>query len=88
MFCGIKGIAFNIKILIHRLDIYNLQTNTVSFQDQEKLLEVVFSLAVSTNANTKNSQTKHCPCLKYIVIKIPNLDNLQTRKNIWKMSKS
>ena len=46
------------------------------FEDQEKLLqEVVFSLAVSMNANTNNSQIKHCPCSKYVVIKMPNLNN-------------
>ena len=45
-----------IRVWIHRLDIYNLQTKIVSFQDQEKLLqEVVFSLAVSKNTNTKHS---------------------------------
>ena len=45
-----------IRVLIYRLDLYNLQTNIVSFQDQEKLLEeVVFSLVVSMNANTKTS---------------------------------
>ena len=39
-----------------------------SFPDQEKLLkEVVFSLAVSMNANTKNSKKKHCPCPKYVM---------------------
>ena len=55
----------------------------VSFQDQEKLLhEKVFSLAVSMNANTKNSQIKHCPYLKYVLIKKPNPHNLKTRKNI------
>ena len=70
-----------LRVLIYRLDIYNLQTKIVSFQDQEKLLQVVFSLAVSMNANTKNSQIKHCPCPKYLVIKRPNLHNLQTRKN-------
>ena len=70
-----------IRVLIYRLDIYNLQTNIVSFQDQEKLLEkVVFSLAVSMNTNTKNSQIKHCPCPKYVAIKRRNLHNLQTRK--------
>ena len=41
----------------------------MSFPDQKKLLkEVVFSLAVSMNANTKNSQIKDCPCPKYVVI--------------------
>ena len=58
-----------IRVLIYRHDIYNLQTKIVSFPDQEKLLkEVVFNLAVSTNANTKNSQVKHWPCPKYAVI--------------------
>ena len=42
----------------------------MSFQDQEKLLQgVAFGLAVSMNANTKNSQIKHFPCPKYVVIK-------------------
>ena len=42
-----------IRVLNLRFDIYNLQTKTVSFPDQEKLLkEVVFSLAVSMNVNT------------------------------------
>ena len=41
----------------------------MSFPDQKKLLkEVVFSLAVSINANTKNYQIKHCPCPKYVAI--------------------
>ena len=41
----------------------------MSFPDQEKLLkEVVFRLAVSMNANTKNSQIEHCPYPKYVVI--------------------
>ena len=70
-----------IRVLIYRLDIYNLQTKIVSFQDQEKLLqEVVFSLAVSMNANNENSYIKHCACPKYVVTKKPNLNNLQTRK--------
>ena len=70
-----------IRVWIHRLDIYNLQTKIVSFQDQEKLLqEVVFSLAVSKNANTNHSQIKHCPCPHFVVIKKPNLHNLKTRK--------
>ena len=57
-----------IRVLIYRLDIYNLQTKLVSFPDQEKLLKgLVFSIAVSMNAKTKNSQLKHCPCPKYVV---------------------
>ena len=55
----------------------------MSFQDQEQLLEeVLFSVAVSMNANTKNSQIKHCLCPKYVVTKGPYLYNLQTGKNI------
>ena len=69
-----------IRVLIYKLDIYNLEVKTVTFQDQEKLLELVFSIAVSVNANTKNSQIKHCPCPKYVMIKRPNLHDLQTRK--------
>ena len=30
--------------------------------------------------NTKNSQIKHCPCSKYVLIYRPDLYNLQTRK--------
>ena len=71
-----------IRVLIYRHDIYNLQTKIVSFQDKKKLLqEVVFSLVVSMNANTKNSQIKPCPCPKYVVIKKPNLHSLKTRKS-------
>ena len=41
------------KTRVLTYDIYNLQAKTVSFPDQAKLLkEVVFSLAVSMNANT------------------------------------
>ena len=44
-------------------DIHNFQTKIMSFPDQEKLLkEVVFSLAVSMNDKSNNSQIKHCPC--------------------------
>ena len=58
-----------IKFLIYRLDIYNLQTKIVSFRDQEKLLkEVVFRLAASMGANTKNFQIKHWSSPKYVVI--------------------
>ena len=58
-----------ILVLTYRLDIYNLQTKIASFADQEKSLkEVVLSPAVAINTNTKNSQIKHCPCQKYVVI--------------------
>ena len=59
-----------IKFWIYRHNIYDLQTKIKSCQDQEKLLkEVVFSLAVSMNANTKSSQIKLCLCLKYVLRK-------------------
>ena len=58
-----------IRVSTQRLDKYNLQNKIVSFPDQEKLLkEAGFSFAVSMNVNTKNSQIKHCPCPKYVVI--------------------
>ena len=59
-----------IRVLIYRLNIHNLQTKTVSFLDQEKILkEALFNLAVSMNANTENSQIKHCPCPKYFKVR-------------------
>ena len=52
------------------LDIHNLQTKTVWFPDQEKILkEVMFSLAVSMNADTENSLIKYCPCPKYFKVR-------------------
>ena len=36
------------RVSFQRHDIYNLQIKIVSFADQEKLLKVLFSLAVST----------------------------------------
>ena len=67
-------------VLIYILDIDNLPTKTLSFPDQEKFLEeavVVFSLAVSMNVNTENFEIKHCL-----------YHNSQTRRNIWKITKS
>ena len=59
-------ILSKIRVLIYRLDIHNLQTKTVSFSDQEKIVkEVVLLFAVSVNANTENSQIKYWPCSKY-----------------------
>ena len=59
-----------IRVLIYRLDINSLQTKTVSFVDQEKVLkEVVFSLAASMNASTENSQRKYCPRPKYFKVR-------------------
>ena len=51
------------------------------FADQEKMLEeVIFSLSVSINVNTKNSQTKTCACPKDTVLKIPNFHNYRPEK--------
>ena len=59
----------NKRLVIYRLDIYNLQIKTISFSVQEKLYkEVVFRLAFSMNADTKNSQIKHCLCPKQVVV--------------------
>ena len=72
-----------IRVLIDRPAIYTLQTNIVLISNHKKLLgEVVFSIVVSMNPNTKKSQTKYCPYLKYVVMKRSNLYNLHTRKNI------
>ena len=72
------------KSIIYRPDIYNLQTRTLTFPDQEKLLERVNLRYLKTlktkKLNTKNPQIKHCPCSKYVMIYRPDLYNLQTRK--------
>ena len=57
------------RVLTYRLEIYNLQTEIVSFADQEKSLnKLVLSLAASMNTNTKNSQIKHSHCQKCVAI--------------------
>ena len=82
-------ILSKLRVLIYRLDMHNLHTKTVSFPDQQKFLkEALFSLAVSLNANTENSQIKHCPCPKYLAIYRLDLYSLPARKNIWKLTKS
>ena len=44
-----------IRVLIYRLDVYNLQTKTVSFPDQKKIAKrTSVSYCSSMNANTKN----------------------------------
>ena len=71
-----------IRILIYILDVYNLQTRTVTFHDYKKLLKKVDSgqtCACTMNANTKNSQMEHWPCPKYGVYR-PDLYSLQVRK--------
>ena len=57
------------KSIIYRPDIYNLQTRTVTFPDQDKLLEKIdlryLKMLKTQKLNTKNPQIKHCPCSKY-----------------------
>ena len=63
------------KSIIYRPGIYNLQTRTSTFQDQEILLERVNVTYLKTlktkKLNTKIPQIKHCPCSKY--------EDIQTR---------
>ena len=63
---------------------YNLQTRTLTFPEQEKLLEKLNLRYLKTlktkKLNTKNPQIKYFPCLKYVMIYRPDLYNLQTRK--------
>ena len=72
------------KRIIHRPDIYNVQTRTLTFLEQEKLLEKINLRYLKTlktkKLNNKNPQIKYFPCLKYVMIYRPNLYNLQTRK--------
>ena len=59
-----------IRVLIYKLDVHNLETKTVSFLDQEKILkEVVFNLPVSMDANTESSKIKHYPYPKYFKVR-------------------
>ena len=55
--------------IFYRPGIYNLQTRTVTFPVQEKLLEKINLRYLKTlktkNLNTKNPQIKYCPCSKY-----------------------
>ena len=57
------------KSIIYRPDIYNLQTRTVTFPDQDKLLEKIdlryLKMLKTQKLNTKSPQIKHCPCSKY-----------------------
>ena len=70
--------------MIYRPGIYNLQTRTLTFPDQEKLLERVNLRYLKTlktkKLNTKNLQIKYFPSSKHVVIYRPDLYNLQTRK--------
>ena len=65
------------KNITYRPGIYNLQTRTSTFQDQEKLLEKVYLRYLKTlktkKLNTKNPKIKHCPCSKCMMIYRPDL---------------
>ena len=70
--------------MIYRPGIDNLQTRTVTFPDQEKLLEKVDLRYLKTlktkQLDTKNPQIKYCLFSKYVMIYRPDSYNLQTRK--------
>ena len=75
--------------MIYRPGIYNLQTRTSTFQDQEKLLERVNLRYLKTlktkKLNNKNPQIKHCPCSKYMMI---YKSDWQTWCTIYKLGKT
>ena len=64
--------------------IYNLQTRTLTFPEQEKLLVKINCRYLKTlktkRLNTKSPRIKYFSCLKYVMIYRPDLHNLQTRK--------
>ena len=80
----LKEVAFSIAV--------SMNSNTeVAFSiavAMNSSTEVAFSIAVAMNSSTENSQIKHRPCPKYLVIYRPDSYNLQARKNIGKMTKS
>ena len=70
--------------IIYRPGTYNLQTRTLSFPEQEKLLEKVnlryLKMLKTKKLNTKNPQIKYFPCSKYLITYRLELYNLKTRK--------
>ena len=66
--------------MIYRPGIYNLQTKTLAFSEQEKLLEKVnlryLKRLETKKPNTENLQIKYFPCSKYVMIYRPDLYNL------------
>ena len=74
--------------MIYRPGIYNLQTRTLTFPEQEKLLEKLNLRYLKTlktkKLKTKNPQIKHWPCLNNVMICRPDLYNLQTREKTTK----
>ena len=65
------------KSITYRFVIYNLQTRTSTFPDQEKVLERVNLRYLKTlktkKLDTKHPQIKHCPCSIYVIIYRPDL---------------
>ena len=74
----------DIKSIIYRPGIYNLQTRTLAFLEQKKLLEKLNLRYLETlktkKLNTKYPQIKYFSCSKYVIIYRPDLYNLQIRK--------
>ena len=72
------------KSIIYRSGIYNLQTRTLTFPEQEKLLEKLnlryLKMLKTKKLKTKNPQMKYFPCLTYEMIYRRDLHKLQTRK--------
>ena len=70
--------------MIYRPGIYNLQTRTLTYPKQEKLLVKVnlryLKMLKTKKLNTKNPQMKYFPSSKQVMIYRPDLYNLQTRK--------
>ena len=80
------------KSILYRPDIYNLQTRTVTFPDQEKLLEKIDLRYLKTlktkKLNTKNPKTKHCPCSKYEDIQTSFVKYTDQKKGARKVTKN
>ena len=62
------------KSIIYRPGIYNLQTRTLTFPEQEKLLEKLnlryLKMLKTKKLNTKNPQIKYFSWLKYVMMYI------------------
>ena len=80
------------KSIIYRPVIYNLQTRTSTFPDQEKLLEGVNLRYLKTlktkKLPTKNPQIKHFSCSKYVMIYRPDVQFTDQKKTAKKVTKN
>ena len=80
------------KSILYRPDIYNLQTRTVTFPDQDKLLEKIdlryLKMLKTQKLNTKNPQIKHCPCSKYEDIQTRFVQFTDQKKTARKVTKN